>query len=137
MATSQTTPAQLQSLAQRVNAWRSTRRRGQRIPDQLWKAAANAARVHGVNRTATALKLNYYELQRRLWDHRLQGRARKWPAVPPPAFVELAPAASAGRVEQGAVELVNASGTRLTLRLGDIPARELLGLVEVFLRHGP
>lgn len=55
-------PPQLQALAQRLKAWRARRTPGQRIPEDLWKAAAQLARVHGLSRTATALKLAYYEI---------------------------------------------------------------------------
>jgi hypothetical protein len=137
MATSLSTPSQLPSLRLRFDAWRNTRSRGQRIPEALWKAAVEAARVHGLCRTATALKLNYYDLQRRLWGHPLplQRRAGKWSPVPAPAFVELASTALAGGDEHGALELVKPSGTRLILRFPRIPANELLDLVELFLRY--
>jgi len=57
--TPRTEPPQLHLLAQRLKAWRAARSPGQRIPDELWKAAADLARVHGLSRTAAALKLNY------------------------------------------------------------------------------
>jgi hypothetical protein len=33
--------------------------RGQRLPAELWQAAIAVARVHGINPTVAALKLNY------------------------------------------------------------------------------
>ena len=130
MATTSTTPrldpSQLQPLAQRLKAWRSARSPGQRIPEELWKAAADLARVHGLSRTSAALKLSYYDLQRRL----LAGR------MPPAPFVELAPSAPPPSLgERGTLELVQASGARLTLRLPKASARDLLPLVHLFLRH--
>jgi hypothetical protein len=130
--TSRTDPPQLQPLAQRLKAWRATRTPGQRIPDELWRAAADLARVHGLSRTATALRLSYYDLQRRLSGVRGPGRRR----VPAPTFVELAPLASpAGSGEGGTLELVRASGARLTLRLPNASPRDLLPMVQLFLRH--
>jgi hypothetical protein len=38
---------QLQSVARRLSAWRPTRQRGQRIPEDLWNAAVTLARSHG------------------------------------------------------------------------------------------
>jgi len=136
MATTSTTPRteppQLQPLAQRLNAWRAARTRGQRIPDELWKAAADLARVHGLSRTAAALKLSYYDLKRRLLAGRIQRRRRLTPAP----FVEVAPPALApGLGEVGTVELVQASGARLTLRLPNARASDLLALVHLFLSH--
>ncbi len=129
---SRTEPPQLQPLAQRLNAWRSARTRGQRIPDELWNAAADLARVHGLSRTSSALKLSYYDLQRRLVAGRRPRRRRLTPAP----FVEVAPPALAPELgEVGTVELVQASGARLTLRLPNPSASDLLALVHLFLRH--
>ena len=125
-------PPQLHPLAQRLNAWRACRTRGQRIPDELWKAAADLARVHGLSRTAAALKLSYYDLKRRLVAARRPRRRR----VTPAPFVEVAPPALAPDLgERGTVELVQASGARLTLRLPNPSASDLLALVHLFLRH--
>jgi hypothetical protein len=130
--TSRTKSWQLQSLAQRLKAWRRTRTRGQRIPEELWKAAADLARVHGLNPTARALRLDYYGLKRRFSGGRGQRKRR----VPPPPFVELAPPALAlGVGEGGTLELVQVSGARLTLRLPQASPKDLLPVVQLFLRH--
>jgi hypothetical protein len=122
----------LQILAQRLKAWRATRTPGQRIPEKLWKAAARLARIHGLSRTATALKLAYYDLQRRVSG---AGRQRRR-ALRPAPFVQLAPPSwSAGAAESGTLELTLASGGRLTLRLPNASAKELGPLVQLVLRH--
>src|SRR5436190_9059247 len=126
---SRTEPPQLQSLAQRLKSWRATRTPGKRIPEDYWKAAAELARVHGLSRTAAALKLSYYDLQRRLSDISVPGRR----GVPAACFVELAPPAPlAGLVEHGTLELVQASGARLTPRLPNASPRDLLPMVHLF-----
>jgi hypothetical protein len=63
-----------------LEAWRSEGRAGRRIPEALWGAVVEAARVHGVSRTSRALGVGYRELKRR------------FEAKPhtPPAFAELA-----------------------------------------------
>ena len=136
MATTSTIPCfeppQLQPLAQRLKAWRAARTPGQCIPDELWKAAADLARVHGLSRTSSALKLSYYDLKRRLVVGRIPRRRRLTPAP----FVEVAPPALAsGLSERGTVELVQASGARLILRLPNASAPDLLPLVRLFLRR--
>ena len=127
-----TEPPQLQPLAQRLQGWRATRPLGQRIPEELWKAAVDLARAHGLSRTATALKLSYADLQRRLSGQRMSRRGRRLSA---PAFVELAPALPATLRESGTLEVVQGSGSRLILRLPNAKAKELLPLVQLFLRH--
>src|SRR5688572_3313608 len=129
---SPTEPPQLLPLAQRLRAWRATRAPGQRIPEDLWKAAAYLARVHGLSRTAPALHLSYYDLQRRLSGVCVPRRRR----VPAARFVQLAPPPPpAGLGEHGTVELVRASGARLTLRLPNASPKDLLPMVHLFLRH--
>jgi len=132
LTTSRSDSPPIHPLVQRLKAWRSTRIRGQRIPEELWKAAVDLARVHGLHPTAAALKLNYYGLQRRLLGGRVQ-RKRRVTSAP---FVELAPPAMpCGLDERGTLEMVKASGARLSLRLPHASPKDLLPLVHLFLRH--
>ena len=139
MATTSPTPRrdpsqQLQALAQRLKAWRARRTPGQRIPEELWKAAAQVARVHGLSRTASALKLAYYDLQRRVPDAGVRPRR----AICPTSFVQLAaPAWPVGTAESGTLELTQACGAQLTLRLPNASPKDLVPLVQLFLRHRP
>jgi hypothetical protein len=130
--TPRTMAPELATLAQRFETWRAGRQRGQRIPAELWQAATELARVHGLNPTAAALKLSYDNLQRRL----VAGAAPRKGRRPPPAFVELPPVAlTPVGSERGTVELVQTSGARLILRFPDAGPRDLLPLVQLFLRH--
>lgn len=125
--------SQLHLLAERLRSWRSSRPRGQRIPAALWLAATDVARAHGLHATAAALKLNYYHLQRRLSG----GSGPRKPSVAPPGFVELvAPARPVAPSEPGTLELIQRSGARLTLRLPDARPKDLLPIVQLWLRQG-
>ena len=54
----------LRALREQVERWRQQRgRRGERIPEELWNAAVEAARVEGVHATCRALRFNAYSLQ--------------------------------------------------------------------------
>jgi len=59
-------PASLSRLGQRFAVWRKARAPGERIPDSLWQAAVKMAAKYGLNRTARALKLDYYSLKKRV-----------------------------------------------------------------------
>jgi hypothetical protein len=136
MATTSTSqriePPQIQALAQRLKAWRARRTPGRRIPEELWKAATELAQLYGLSRTATALKLSYYDLQRRLWTKSPPRRQQ----VIPPAFVELTASPSSGSSrEGGSLEIVRVSGARLIVRLPNPAPRDFLALVQLFLRH--
>ena len=94
-----------------------------------WQAAIAVARVHGINPTVAALKLNYYDLS--------GGTTRQDGCAAAPVFVEL-PAGSmcGGAEERGGVELVQAGGARLIVHCGSVGSDELLAEVELFLRYG-
>ena len=120
-----------QPLAERLKEWRATRQPGARIPEELWKSAADLARVHGLSRTVTALRLSYYDLQRRVSGAGVVRRRRG----PVTQFVEV-PALRAIPGEQGTIELVQASGARLTVRLPNARPKDLLPIIHLFLRRG-
>ncbi len=124
--------AGLQPLAQRFKTWRATRQRGQRIPEELWQEATELARLHGLNPTVAALKLNYYDLQRRLQARRTPQPGGGGGSL----FVEV-PVVSGppGGDERGTVELVRAGGERLVLRFATASPRDLLPVVQLFLRR--
>ena len=124
-------PPQLHRLTQRLKAWRSKRKPGQRIPEALWKAAGGLARLHGVNPTARALQLSYYDLQRRMTTRLDPMKSR----TTVPTFVELpAPPLARSVTDPGTLELTRPSGARLVLRLPVATPRHLLPLVQAFLR---
>ena len=102
---------------QRFKRWRSTRRRGTPIPEALWASAVGLARAQGLNRTARALRLDYYNLKQRLQC--AEGAARVRQAQP--TFVEWLTPAAIGSCECR-VELENARGAKMRIELkgGDL-----------------
>lgn len=124
--------AGLAALARRLEAWRASRRRGEGIPAELWQAAAELARSHGLNPAATALKLNYYDLQRRLQGQPAVRRGRPRSAT----FVEAPALPLPNRGGEGdTVEWVQACGARLILRLPAGRPKDLLAVVQLILRR--
>jgi hypothetical protein len=113
-------PAELKQAAARWAQWRSTRERGARIPEALWRSAVGLAARYGVSKTATMLKLGYYELKKRL-DAEAPRRRQHGQADAAQAFVELAPPTSAtpGRC---VIECQKASGASMRIELcGALP----------------
>jgi hypothetical protein len=124
---------QLQKLARRLAAWRRVRSRGQHMPEDLWKAAGKLADMYGISRVSAALKVNYYDLQRRTVSGWRPGHS---PAKT--TFVELPiPSSGVPRTDFGTLEWVEPSGSMLTLRLPQAGPTDLLPLVELFLHHRP
>jgi hypothetical protein len=127
-----TYPPAVRKLAQQLRLWRTSPQRERRIPEALWGAAARLARTYGVSRIATALKLSYPDLQRRVGGTCAQRTQRG----SQPTFLQLpAPALGPALDQQATVEVVPGSGARLILRLPDAKAHDLLVLVQAFLDH--
>ena len=126
-------PSGQEPLAQCFKTWRASRRRGERIPEELWQAAADHARRHGLSATAAMLKVSYYDLKRR----QLAGDTSRRSGSRAPVFVEMpvTPVPPSGE-ERGTVELVQAGGARLILRFPSASPNDLLPVVQLFLRPG-
>ena len=77
--------AGMQRISHRFERWRSSHRGRLPIPEGLWASAAEAAREHGVFRTAKVLRLEYGKLKR-LAESTAPSRR---PAVAPATFLEL------------------------------------------------
>ena len=92
----------------RFEEWRGSRLRKSPIPDELWTAAINAARQHGVNRAAQQLRLDAGKLKRLL----VAADKRKSKTPRRPRFVELvAPPAS----PECLIEFESAGGSKMRI----------------------
>ena len=127
-------PPQLEVLRVRFADWRRTRKIGSRIPEPLWLSAVKLAADHGINRTATALGVDYYTLKKRM-EEKSVSRSRA-ASVNGAAFVELtAPAvpvesAAAGQMaaRECILELENVAGSKLRIHLKGIEAPDVAAL---------
>jgi hypothetical protein len=124
-------PVGLEQVRAELNAWREQRRKGDRIPEDLWRRAAGAVRQYGLNAVSRALRLDYYHLKK---------RAVRVPATRPasPLFVELSAAgADAGqRTDTGlacVVELAKGNGTRMRICVHEAAGVDWGKLKEAFL----
>lgn len=117
-------PSSLLRLEKQFAEWRKNRQRGERIPRRLWNSAASIAQKHGVNQTATVLKLEYYALKRRVDE-------RSSEASPSTAFLELPPAAFASASEC-VVEFEDRFGSSMRVHLKGAEVPDLLALSRDF-----
>jgi len=115
-----------------LNEWRGQRRRGQRIPEELWGSAARAVSRHGLNRVSRALNLDYYQLKRR---SRQCAEKAESVAAGGQVFVELASATS-GAADANAgcvVELEKGNGVRMRICVRDAATVDWSRMKEAFL----
>jgi hypothetical protein len=113
-------PPDLVRARTQFQAWRGQRKAGQPIPQALWDLAVRLANVHGVSRTATLLRLDYYRLKKLADTPAGESRASR------PAFVEFtAPVAVARRCR---LELDNGSGATMRVQLVGYDAADIEAL---------
>jgi hypothetical protein len=110
-------PTDLLRAQRRLLTWRSRQTARRPIPHSLWALAVRLVQRYGLNRTARALKLDYYSLKKRV--------QQSLAPVPPgqPAFVELPPVA----VKQCLCEIGNRAGASMRL--------QLQGYVEILVQN--
>jgi hypothetical protein len=110
-----------------LQAWRGQRRKGDRIPEEVWRRAARAVRQYGLNPVSRALRLDYYQLKR--WAGRADGPGA---ASHGPVFVEVE--GTAGEAGLACVvELEKGNGTRMRICVRDTVAVDWGKLKEAFL----
>jgi hypothetical protein len=136
---------ELDETRQRIEQWRQTRTKLGPMPAPLWDDVAAVARRLGSFRVARALGLDYVAVKKRAFpaesaEARRQPRAGRRSArramfveVKAAPSVRVPTPAAAAASEGGVVEVVAASGARLTIRLnGGAVGRELAALVASF-----
>ena len=130
-------PRRLARAASRLAAWRRTHVPHSRIPKVLWTAAVKLAADFGISRTATALRLNYYDLKKHVESQAPSQRAAS-AAKHATAFVELP---SALPVEwrpalpvapECVIELENPAGSKMRIHLKGHHGPDLVALSRGF-----
>ncbi len=125
----------LEEAQRRFASWRSTGRKGRRIPEQLWQAATLAARELGVNPVSRAIGLDYTRLKRRVArSNGVSPQTKSSPTTAGPTFVELA-MDSVTRMAECVVEFEGVRG-KFTLRLAGHDRADIVALAEVLSRPG-
>ena len=99
--------SEIEEARQQFEDWRRGRKRGERIPADLWATAVALAKEHGVWPTAKALHLDHSQLKRRVRND--EGDAKS------SAFVELIP--QAAMLYSCTVEMEDGRGARMRLEL--------------------
>jgi len=109
--------------------WRRDRPRGTRIPEPLWRAAAEAGRDHGVSKTAQELRLDYYALKERVESAGEERSACEQP--PERGFLEI-PLCAPSTTPECVLELEDGRGARLRVEIKGAALAELETLARTF-----
>jgi hypothetical protein len=111
----------LQEVAAHFAQWRSEKKRGERVPEQLWSEAIALVDRYGVSQVTRTLRLSGQDLNRRRGIASSGQRRRRGGRLQ--SFVEVDPAvvaqAQRPQVAPGSMELIRADGLRLRIEPGD------------------
>ncbi len=133
-------PARLMSLRRRFEDWRRTREVRCRIPGPLWDSAVKLAGVHGLHRTAKALRVNYYALKERV-EQKAAAGASNGSKADGATFLELAAAAPMPSIRadccECTLELEDAGGAKMRVHLSGVATPDLVALSRSFWRAEP
>ena len=115
---------QVERVRQCLEAWRKSHQPRSRLPNRLWSSAVRLASHYGLNRTAKALHLDYYDLKKRL-DTAAVSREET------PSFVELVPSPSSPFPEC-LIELEGRGGAKMRIHLKGVALPDLATLGSMF-----
>ena len=121
-------PKQVARAQKQFEAWRRKRKKGSRIPEELWESAVVAAREVGINQTSRVLKLDYYDLKNRVLASP-RGRSLEPPSS---GFLEF-DSSAAMFLTEWAIEMENGSGSRLRIGARGPSGPDVVGLCRAFL----
>jgi hypothetical protein len=109
-------PAACSRVQRKLTQWRQGHRPRAPLPEGLWREAAKLASTHGINRTAQALRLDYYSLQKRTTAVACSG-------VRTPEFVEFMPGGIPAPRPECLIEVEEPGGAKLRIHLqgGEFP----------------
>jgi len=125
----------LEEVRQRVKEWRETRPKLEAMPQELWDAAVSLAGEHGVYRVARALRVDYGKLKQ-LLESREAAVSRADADEGGFAVMTLPVPGVAEPMGTGAeVELFDADGSRLSIRLPSHGGLDVAGVVAAFRGH--
>jgi hypothetical protein len=117
---------QIERARQHLEAWRKSHKPRSRLPRKLWNSAVRVAGQCGLNKTAKALRLDYYDLKKRLDATAVRNE-------PAPSFVELVPA-TPSPFPECSIELEARSGEKMRVHLKGMALPDLTTLGSMFWR---
>ena len=129
----------LGGLCERVERWRAQRSGGGggRVPEELWDAAVEVARVEGVHATAKRLRFNYQSLKDRLDRGKHEASGETKAEMTPFVEVEIPALGSTNRDGKTVVELVGRRGERMRIDVTGASTVDVVGLAQAFWSHAP
>jgi hypothetical protein len=123
---------ELKGVVKQFEQWRVEKGKGERIPQQLWRAAASLYPHYSVNQIARSLRLDSGDLG----DHVHPARkSRRWKRQEIPHFMPLA-VAPAGGLADCRIKVQDGRRARVTIRLKGAGVGPLVELLRELWNRG-
>lgn len=118
----------MEALRNRIEEWRNSKPRQRQMPEELWRAAADLAHIHGACRISKALGLGYVGLKNRIVSN--FGEIKKGTEANGGGFVELVNLAGCGQMR---VEVNRPDGCQLRIEIGAGQGLDAAPVMRAFL----
>lgn len=120
---------QLKEVQRRVERWRERGGgKGRRMPEELWQAAAEVARVEGLYTTSRALRVEYNRLKQRVTSAAVSSTTSSVSS----SFVELDMGQLCGACKT-VIEVCGRGGDRMRIEVTGAEAVDIIGLTQTLL----
>ena len=116
----------LEEVQEQFTIWRETRKKKQRIPPRLWKAAVSLSSEHPLSIISNTLRINYTDLRRRVLI-----RNSTTAQAPDCTFIELDASKGTDPVSY-TIELEDRFGSRMKINCSNGEQINPLELITVF-----
>ncbi len=128
----------VEELRKRFEDFRGQHEKRTRLPEELWRAAAEIAERRGMNLVCRCLRLDANSLKKWMGKgvkepRRRQAIKKHQRTAPPAAFVELLTAATAAA--SCVIEVESQHGRKLRLELKGVATSEIAELIHTFAGH--
>jgi hypothetical protein len=114
----------IDTLLERIIAWKKSHRPRSPLQPELWHEAAELAQKHGIWKTARALRLDYTALKKRV-----EAGAPDHQAPSAPQFIEFFPPMAAP-IAECALEVESIQGMKLRITMKNVGASELASIIR-------
>jgi len=108
--------------------WRRTRKRGSRIPEDLWREASKLAGAYTLTQICQSLKVEFNHLKRRIEGHRTPAVSRTCAA---PRFIEMGPSPTMTELEC-TIEVQRCDGSRMRMSVRGAMGDHLIEMAKAF-----
>ena len=113
--------------------WRSSRNRGSKIPEDLWKAAVSLTESHSLNQISQSLRVEYNQLRKRVERYRSIHNDENPCTAGSMGFVELSVSPTVSGSEC-VIELERSDGARMRMSLKGSVNHQLVEIAKAFWR---